>query len=445
MTSFNRTAIAAFVWTLTSVAGSHVIRMASNLILTRLLFPEMFGVMAVINAVVTGIAMFSDIGLRECVLHGGRASQSSFLNTAWSVQVIRGVAIYLVIALAALPLQNFYGIDGFAQILCVASLTSIISSLLPMRVILQEKQLLLKRIAILGLLAQLIGAVAMIVIAYFTRSIWSLVIGVLLGSMSKLLLMYLYIPGPKDKFEFEWRALSEIWRFGRWIFLSTASLFLASQGDRLILGAILTPAVLGIYSLAIMFSMLISDTAEVLAVRYLSPFYRKLKDSEKPFYSVVRRVRRWGLMAAFAVCFVLSQIGDWVIWLLYDERYQAAGGLLQVMAFGAFYRTMDATLRPLFFVFYDSLRSMIYQAIKGVIYVGSLVAGWYFAGGEGLLASIALAPLLAYFLLLLLLGKHGYKAWFEEGVIILATSVAFIVAWYWFDTFPLHAAKFLST
>ena len=51
-------------------SGGQIIRLISNLVLTRLLVPEMFGVMAVLNSILIGIRFLTDVGLRGSVING---------------------------------------------------------------------------------------------------------------------------------------------------------------------------------------------------------------------------------------------------------------------------------------------------------------------------------------------------------------------------------------
>ena len=75
-------------------AGSYAIaqglRLVSNLILTRLLFPEAFGLMALVSVFLVGLAMFSDVGIGPAISQSKRGDDVGFLNTAWSIQVLRG-------------------------------------------------------------------------------------------------------------------------------------------------------------------------------------------------------------------------------------------------------------------------------------------------------------------------------------------------------------------
>ncbi len=94
--------IHAGLWTIGGHALSQVIRLASNLILTRLLVPEMFGLMTLANLLLVGVWLFSDLGLKQSVVQSSRGHEPTFLNTAWVVQIVRGIVMWLMALLVAL-------------------------------------------------------------------------------------------------------------------------------------------------------------------------------------------------------------------------------------------------------------------------------------------------------------------------------------------------------
>jgi len=61
-------ASAGAVWTVVGQGGDQVIRLASNLILTRLLLTEHFGLMALVNVFLVGLWLFSDIGIGPALI-----------------------------------------------------------------------------------------------------------------------------------------------------------------------------------------------------------------------------------------------------------------------------------------------------------------------------------------------------------------------------------------
>ena len=73
-----------------------IIRFGSNLVMTRLLMPEAFGVMSIATTVMVGLAMFSDLGLRQFIVQSSRGNDPSYLNTAWAIQILRGALLWVV-------------------------------------------------------------------------------------------------------------------------------------------------------------------------------------------------------------------------------------------------------------------------------------------------------------------------------------------------------------
>ena len=75
---------------LVGFGGTNVLRLLGNLALTRLLFPEAFGLMALGSVVTTGLRMVSDLGIRSAVIRSPRGDEEDFLNTAWILKILQG-------------------------------------------------------------------------------------------------------------------------------------------------------------------------------------------------------------------------------------------------------------------------------------------------------------------------------------------------------------------
>ena len=97
-------------WVISGHVISQSLRFGGNLILTRLLVPEMFGVMAIVTIVMGGLVMFSDIGLLQNIVQSKRGEELDYLNTAWTIQIIRGFFIFFI-ALVISYILYFLGFD----------------------------------------------------------------------------------------------------------------------------------------------------------------------------------------------------------------------------------------------------------------------------------------------------------------------------------------------
>jgi len=91
-------------WTTVGRVVSQVLRLAGNLALSRLLFAEALGISAIISVYHVAMVMFFDLGLDASVIHHKKGDEIRFLNTTWTIQVIRGLALSLIAAALAWPM-----------------------------------------------------------------------------------------------------------------------------------------------------------------------------------------------------------------------------------------------------------------------------------------------------------------------------------------------------
>ena len=93
-------------WFLTGSLLAQGLRLGSSLVLTRLLMPEAFGLMAAVNTLYLGLLMFSDLGIWQSVVRSTRGRDERFLGTAWLLQVARGGLLATLVLLLALLVQK---------------------------------------------------------------------------------------------------------------------------------------------------------------------------------------------------------------------------------------------------------------------------------------------------------------------------------------------------
>jgi len=228
--------------------ANHAIRLGSNLVLTRLLFPEAFGLMAIVQAVILGLELVSDLGVGLSVVQNEKGEDDEYLNTAWSIQALRGAALWGVSLLLCLPLGAFYGEPSLSGLVAAASFSVVLDGLCSMSIFRMRRQLLMGRLTALELGTRAAGTLTSIGLAFVFPTVWVLVAGRLFGGVAKLVASHVVRESPRHHFRWDPVAARSIYRFGRWILLATPFSFLTNQGDRLILGRFLTMEELGLFA-----------------------------------------------------------------------------------------------------------------------------------------------------------------------------------------------------
>src|SRR5947207_1886174 len=81
-------------WSFAGYAAGQVLRLVGNLIVTRLLAPDMFGLMAIATMITVTLTLLSDFGTRENIVQSPHGNDPAFLDTAWVVQIVRGFVLW---------------------------------------------------------------------------------------------------------------------------------------------------------------------------------------------------------------------------------------------------------------------------------------------------------------------------------------------------------------
>jgi O-antigen/teichoic acid export membrane protein len=389
-------------WTVAGFAATQALRFGANLVMTRLLVPEMFGVMAIATMVMYGLALFSDLGLRQNVVQSRRGREAAFLNTAWTIQVARGfviwgaalgVSIGLLAAshLSLLPVESVYADPSLPYVVAVLSLSALIGGFESTKVHEASRTLSLARATQLELASQVCGLACMVGWALVDRTIWALVAGALFAAALRTLLSHAWLPGAPNGWCWDGAAAREILALGRWIFAASVLGFLVNSADRLILGALVDSAALGVYAIAF---LLFSAVEQVLV--------KIVGDVSFPALSEVARERpaalrsayyRFHLAVGLPACFVaglLVAAAEPLVALLYDPRYAQAGWMLQILAV-ALVTLPFRVATQCFVVLGEPAQMSAICAIRLVALCAALPLGWHFFGLPGALWAIALS------------------------------------------------------
>ncbi len=383
------------------VAGygaQQVLRLGSNLVLTRLLFPAAFGISSIVSLFMTGLFMLSDVAVSPCIIQSKRGDDESFLNTAFTVQAVRGPVLALVMIALAKPISWFYREPQLTPLLCVAAAQVAFSGLHSTSVFSLRRKLRLGWINGLELAQTLITVPATIILARLYPSPWALVIGGAIGSIFYTIASH-FLPVPyRNRFRWEREALEELRRFGRWVFGSSAATFFGGQSDRILLGRFLGVAWLGVYSVA----MSLSEAIGALILRLvngvmypvLSEAGRKNPESISTFYYRLRK--RLDLVSMGSTGF-LAGVGGWVVHLLWDSRYANAAWILQILcirsAISLIVSPSETCLFSLGHTRYGFLRSVT-RLVASLI---CMPLGWYLAGVKGVIWGTVLVELSTFF------------------------------------------------
>lgn len=345
--SLRRRILQGSAFTFAGVAGRAGLRLLGNIIVARLLFPEVFGLMALVNIFVQAMQFVTDIGIGPSVIHSRRSRDPVFLNTAWTMQVLRGGAIWLFLLVIAWPASLFYGEPQLLTLIPIVGFSAVITGFESTARYTLNKELALGRLTAIDLGAQIAAILVMIVWSYIYASVWALVAGAIVSSSVRMVWSHRLEVGRRDRFLWNRDAARELIRFGKWIFATSLLGFLASQVDRLILGKLIPIGGLGIYTIAFMLHEMPNTLVGALGIRVMFPAISQVVHlpREELRERLLRNRRPLLAGLAFGVALIVM-LGDVLVHAVYDDRYRTAGWMLQILALGLWPKMLMNTTGP---------------------------------------------------------------------------------------------------
>ena len=411
MSSLKKLAISGTIWTIVGYGTSQALRLGGNLILTHLLEPKLFGLMSLVYVFITGLHLFSDIGIGMSIIQNKRGDDPSFLNTAWTLQVARGVVLWICSCLLAWPVAQLYGNTQFLWLLPVVALSALISGFTSTALFTLNRHMAVGQVAMFELGGQVIALIVMIIWAWFNPTIWALVIGSLVAELVRLVWSYRLIPNLSTHFAWDKEAVKEILSFGKWIFVSTAITFFAEQADRLILGKILSLELLGVYGIAITFADLPRNITVTVSSKVIFPAVSKLIDLPREVLRAkLLKNRKPVLIALVFGLTMLVCFGDILIKVLYDKRYIDAAWMLPILALGIWPRMLCNTNEAFLFAVGKFQYTAIAQVTRFVCTSLGVMLGFFLIGVPGAIIAVALNDLCYYLAINYGLWREGLSA-----------------------------------
>lgn len=341
-------AISGVFWSVGIFGIATVVRVGSSLVMTRLLVPELFGLMNLVYIFIVGLHLFSDVGSEPTIIRSDRGDDPEFLNNVWTVQVLRGVLLWIGCLIFAVPASHLYGEPKIAWLLPIVGLTCITGGLHSTSVFTLVRRMEYRKLSRFELQNQILGTGLLITLAWFNRNIWALVIGYICASIIPMIGSHFLIPNYRNRFAWNWAVVKEMSIFGRWILLSTMLTFLAGQVDRMLMGKFVSWHFLGIYGVVMAISEMPRSIIERVASQVIFPTVSQLIElpradlRQKLLHNRRPVLLSMSLGLALLVCF-----GDVVVSIMYDKRYAPGTWMLPLLALGIWPNVLFQTTYPI--------------------------------------------------------------------------------------------------
>lgn len=406
------------VWTIAGFGLMQILRFLVNLVLTRVVEKYVFGVMTTVSLCKQGLHMFSDLGVKQCVVNSHRGDEERFLNTAWTVQVIRGGFLFLIACAIAWPYGWFYQRPEMYWLIPIVGLTAVCEGCAATAALTMSRRLQ-RGVLVIREICAYIGATT-ILISWLLMIRWNRQPGDQPGSHQmfafavsdvataffEMALSYTLIRGVRNHFAWERQAAKELIHFGGWVFVSTALTYLANNLDRLFVGKI-GQEVLADYNIAAQLARLPTLLIAALGHQFLFPLYSKLQRDGIPLSQSFSRMHF--AVTGFAALFISGVLaaGPSFIWLVYPEEYRVAGDYIRWLGIAAWFTILQTSSEVAVLSQGRTRQLAAGHAVKLTLLLPLLLIGYHFFDIFGVIAGYTIAEAARYVVLSSALAMRG--------------------------------------
>jgi lipopolysaccharide exporter len=238
-------------WSAVNTFGSAGLQLVQVAVLARLLKPADFGQMAIIIAMLGIGTTFAEMGLSSALIQR-RDPRRGEIATLYSVNMIAGATMFLVVWIAAPLLEHFYRMPGLARLARTAAAVFVVAPLGQIFRAQLQKALDFRSLAQINLASLAVGTGVSVVLATRGAGIWALVIGYLVGEF--LAAAGLIVSGVRRGYwvgvGWDLPGIRGYLAFGGLRVIAMMANAINSRIDQLVVGRIMGAVPLGLYSVA---------------------------------------------------------------------------------------------------------------------------------------------------------------------------------------------------
>ncbi len=326
--------------------GQRFLGLARNIILARILAPDDLGLFGIALLALSALTNFSQTGFAQALIQK-KKDPKRYLDTAWTIQIIRGIVLTAVLFLFSSLIAGFFKEPSAEPIIKVLAFSMLIGGFSNIGTIFFRKELRFHKEFIFKMTGSIIDLIVTIVALLVLRNVWALVIGSMAGRMVNLLVSYLIQPY-RPKLILKWQQAKELFNFGKWIFGSGLLNFLLTEGDDIVLGRLLGAFSLGFYQMAYRISNFPISQISHLLSQVSFPAYSKIQDQHKRLGQAYLKILKITTFFSFPLSFLIYFLAEDFTVLFLGEKWLSAIPAMQGLALWGLIGSVGATLGPVF-------------------------------------------------------------------------------------------------
>jgi len=376
---------------------------ARLVILGRLLSPVDFGLMGIALMIIIISDAISQPGFQHALIQS-KEDVYKYLDTAWSLMIIRGAFLLAVLTASSTWAASFFNTEQIKIILPVMAIALFMSSISNSSVFLFLKKMDYKKQVFYESSGTIIEFIVAVTYAIINPSVWALVFGYFAGSLTRLITSFV-LDNYRPRFSIQWEKAKKLMGFGRWITGSSILILISGFLDNFFVAKLLGDASLGYYRMAFQISNLPATEINYVANRVALPTYAKIQDDnillKKTFMSLLRIIT----LITFPFSVFIIFLGHDFVMLLLGEKWLPMVFPMQILGMAGLVKSLTSTGTPLFTGTAYPKYEMITQGIRCLIFLITIYVFTFHYNMTGTAVSVLISVIAMVFPWLFFSGK----------------------------------------
>lgn len=330
------------VWNSISSVSLTGLNFVITAILARLLTPNAFGVMGMIQTAIALINMMNQFGLSPAIIQGENLNQKRLSSLFW-FNIFIGITMTGIVFLSADLIAIFFNEDTLAPLLRLISIVFIVVSFSFIQQSLLKKEMKFKELFNINIISTICYGLITIILALNDFGVRSLVLGYISKNIITtilIILFYRWLPS----FKFDFKEIKDLLNFGVYVFGSSILNYFNRNLDYLLIGRFLGSESLGYYTLA--YKMMLIPVRKVGGVisNTFFPAFSQIKNDKKLIKKYYLKVLQLISLLTFPMMGGLFIVAPEFILSIYGEEWSPVILLIQILSFTGALQSLGTTV-----------------------------------------------------------------------------------------------------
>ncbi|MFC1872240.1 lipopolysaccharide biosynthesis protein [Chloroflexota bacterium] len=334
------------VWVFALKITDQLFGLMRLIILARVLTPHDFGLIGLALLAMATLHAFTTTGFPAALIQRKERTEE-YLNVAWTIHIVRGLALSIILFFAAPYVAIFFDAPMAAPIVRVMGISVLLQGFSNVGVVYFEKELEFSKQFFYQLSGTLANFVVTVSAALILRSVWAFVFGLLAAEIVRLIVSY-FIHPYRPRFSLDWGKAKELFTFGKWILGATITQFLFDQGDDIFVGKLLSVTLLGFYQLAYRVSNTLTTELTSVFSQVAFPAYSKLQDNLPSLREAYLKILHLTTFISIPVAAGIFVVAPEFTQIFLSEKWMPMVPALQMLALFGLLRSTSATTGGVF-------------------------------------------------------------------------------------------------